>query len=254
MVSPNELLLEIAHCPVVRDLRNHKIDLHDCQEIVAIQTDATFQIPEPWLGQIEHAPVLFVSSNPSIDEHEVFPTVNEQEWADQRIVDFFQNRFTPSSGWVKDGKVLRDDGYSGRKVRFWSSARNRASEILQKERGAVVPGVDFALTEVVHCKSRGELGVDSALRFCPNRYLGKVLEMAAARVLIVYGRVARDAVCRMHEVGRPVVNRLFGPVVLHGASRILVFLPHPSARRGKKTFEPEELDAIHSHLESKSQA
>ena len=253
MANPNKLLLEIARCPVVRGIRDRTVELHEyCQEIVEVQKDATtFQVPEPWVGWIEHAPILFISSNPSIDLHEVFPTDDREEWPDQRIIDFFQNRFSSPKGWVKDGKVLRRDGYSGRKVRFWMSAGRRASEVLQKDLGKVAPGVDFALTEVVHCKSRKEEGVHKARHFCTQRYLARILEVAAAKVLVVYGGVARDSVCSLPEVGPITEQGFLGPLMLHGTSRILIFLPHPSAWRGRKQFEPDELAALHSHLGSK---
>jgi hypothetical protein len=255
MASPNELLLEIACCPVARDIRAGKVDSHECLRIVKTQDGKRpFQVPEPWVGQIEHAPILFISSNPSFDEKEKFPTDNAKDWPSERIVDFFENRFTSRAGWVKNLGVLHHDGIYSKPVRFWVSARARAAEILQKKNKQVAPGVDFALTEVVHCKSKGEIGVNEARDFCSKRYLKRILSVAAARVLVVYGRVAHDAVRGLPQVGGATEQRLLGPLVVHGRSRILVFLPHPNARKVTKGFGADELAALRSHLGSKSQA
>ena len=249
-----QLLLEIAHCRVVKDIRDRKVLSHCCQTIVGVQTEAEYHLPEPWVGEIDHAPILFISSNPSIDTDEVFPNDDESTWPPERIADFFQNRFRSHEGWVKDGRyVLRHNGYSGSWVRFWASARVRASEILQIKKTAVVPGVDFALTEIVHCKSRNEMGVAEAQAFCSDRYLGRILSIAAARILIVYGTRARQAICRHFGLGaEETTARIFGPTEIAGTSRMLVFLPHPSARRANKSFHRDELDALRRYRESKS--
>jgi hypothetical protein len=61
--------------------------------------------------------------------------------------------------------VLADDPA----VRFWSAVKQRAKELLPEE--SVRPGLDYALTEVVRCKSREEVGVAEAAAVCSNRYL-----------------------------------------------------------------------------------
>ena len=49
---------------------------HPCYKIVANQEGDinSFSLPEPWNGDIINAKILFISSNPSIDEEEEFPT------------------------------------------------------------------------------------------------------------------------------------------------------------------------------------
>jgi hypothetical protein len=93
------LLLEIARCPVVEYCLEQPHRSHPCAEIVRSQgaTELTdFQVPEPWSGPISTAPILFVSSNPSIsksfppsDLDEEYPTGSSSSWPDARIVDFF---------------------------------------------------------------------------------------------------------------------------------------------------------------------
>jgi hypothetical protein len=48
-------------------------------------------------------------------------------------------------------------------TRFWFAARARASELLER---SAVAGHDFALTEVVHCKSAAGSGVAEAYPTC----------------------------------------------------------------------------------------
>jgi hypothetical protein len=105
---------------------------------------------------------------------------------------------------------------------------------LQRE---VTPGVDFALTEVVHCKSLKERGVPEALDFCSERYLERVIAIAAANVLIVYGKHAADAIRgRFGSVMLPLEHDL-SIMSVRGIPRMLVFLPHPNRPGPMKTLE-----------------
>jgi hypothetical protein len=226
--------MEIARCPAATEICSGGAPAsHPCNTIVTQQTGVTFQVPEPWSGLIDVAPILFISSNPSIDEFEMYP---DQSWNPERLTDFFQNRFTSSAGWVRSGLyALRQNGsYSDKWVRFWASTRARAREILG--RGAR-PGVDYALTEVVRCKSRNELGVKEAQRFCSSRYLPRTLSVAKARALIVYGVPAKNAI--YDQFGSTILprGRNLGSLSIAGIDRILAFLPHPNERGSKKTLE-----------------
>jgi hypothetical protein len=233
---------------VAEEIRSGRASAHCCRTIVTSQAGTTFLFPEPWVGEIEHAPILFISSNPSIDEQEEFPNDIEKKWTPELTTDFFQNRFGLTADWVKDGKVLRRDGSRGKSVRFWASARSRVSELMQ-EKDKIEPGIDFAITEVVHCKSRRETGVREAQEFCSGRYLKKILDVSVARVLIVYGRVARDVICRY--LGQPKEKMLLDAVDIAGIPRMFVFLPHPNSRGTKKTLEAnlgKDLPRVRAHL------
>jgi hypothetical protein len=154
-----ELLQEITRCPLIQAWFASPQSPNPCAKIIAFQhtihqeTLDQHQVPEPWSGNIQQAPILFLSSNPSIDEQEEYPLLS---WPDQWIEDFFVNRFSGGrKHWVEDGiRDLRLDG-SRRPVRFWIEVRQRAIELLERD---VQPGSDYALTEVVHCKSRNEEG------------------------------------------------------------------------------------------------
>lgn len=184
------------------------------------------QVAEPWSGDIQHAPILFLSSNPSIDES---PSVEEREefplwsWPDEWIEDFFTHRYKGGrKQWIEDGKrYLRLDGSRGKSVSFWSHVRKRAEDLLERD---VDDGVDYALTEVVHCKSRGETGVGEALRECASRYLQRVLELSEAKVIVILGKQAKKAV--REEFSIPD-GSMFGPLEIGKRQRYTVFLPHP---------------------------
>jgi hypothetical protein len=263
----SSLLLEIAKCPVVQFCLEQPARSHPCAEIVRSQdavTLADFQIPEPWSGPITTAPILFISSNPSIsrsdppsDLDEEYPIGSETEWPDARIVDFFEGRFGGGrEEWICKGIFVRrkDGSFATGKhwVRFWASAKARATEALGRP---AVLGHDYALTEIVRCKSRGERGVHAAACHCPDRYLDRTLSVANAGLLICFGNFARDEMQRRYNL--PAGHVLVDPVEIAGRNRYVVFLPHPSrplpAHRPEKkklteALTGDELTALQSLL------
>jgi hypothetical protein len=115
-VDARKLLIEIACCPNVQTCLDSD-EPHPCRSVVAAQNlpRSRHQLPEPWSGRIETAPILFVGSNPSFNPSERFPT---QRWADQTIEAFFMTRFD---------RTLPP-------VRYWSVVRSIARAILGEER------------------------------------------------------------------------------------------------------------------------
>ena len=241
------LLLEIARCPNVRLGRCHE---GPCSAIVSTQTGAAeseHQVPEPWSGSLS-APILFISSNPSIStpcvngDVEAYPTVSA---GDDELVAFFNGRFGDHGAPVIDGRRHRLAGsevrYATQPTRFWTSVRARAKDLLGRE---PVPGVDYALTEVVHCKSTGETGVANASPACIGKYLERVLDLSEAKVLVVLGAHAERAVRDHLRLGAP--DRYYAP----SGSRTfhVCFLPHPNARGVKKGFDDAVIEAVRSSL------
>lgn len=227
------LLLEIARCPVMlRQLAEPRVS-QDCTVVIRAQdppSPADHQLPEPWSGNLAQAPILFVSSNPSISTSERYPRLS---WDESLIDDFFTHRFGRGrEPWVDGGlRALRADGtHEPGWVRFWAGARARASELLGR---AATPGDDYALTEVVHCKSSAEEGVHEAMTYCADRYLARVVAVSGARVLVCLGAVADAAVRRVFHL--PTSGRLHGPVAANGKDCFVAFLPHPNAFQ-PKTF------------------
>jgi len=247
MSMERDLLMEIAQCNEIRACLGENLD-HPCYRIVHsqhLENITNFQLPEPWSGYIGSAPILFISSNPSISQEEIFPT---WEWDNEDIADFFRNRFGGGKQlWIKDGtKSLRKDGGYGQWTRFWAGVKGRARELLERE---PVPGVDYALTELVHCKSRQEEGVQEALDKCTNLYLDKVIEISGARILVGLGGLAREVLAIRY--GLSSCKKVFGPLEIGGRKRLVTFLPHPNAWKDKtflKVLGEEELSTLRQFL------
>lgn len=241
------LLLEITHCPIV-DVCYRESTAHVCSDVVREQSPSPiveFQVPEPWSGDLTSAPMLFLSSNPGINNVEEYPT---RAWSDEEVVDFFANRFGGGKqAWVRDGLYGRrkDGGYAKGWVRFWAAVRARASELLNRD---AIPGVDYALSEVVHCKSNKEAGVQSASTECVPRWLGQVLEASGAGIIICLGQVSANAVRSILSIpsGGRISRTLIG-----GRRRTLLFLPHPNSRQ-KRTiaacFSDNEIADLRAEL------
>jgi hypothetical protein len=117
---------------------------------------------------------------------------------------------------------------------FWRAVKKHADDILGYKS---VPGVDYGLSEVVHCKSRQEVGVTAAMADCTNRYLDRLLEVAAAPTIVVLGSSARTAV--INHYSTPFSEQPpFGSVTkvnLASKPRLVAFMPHPNAHM-KRSF------------------
>lgn len=226
-----DLLHTIAHCPHVQQFFTTP-GSNACCKIVSAQHTTTLdvhQVPEPWSGDIEHAPILFLSSNPSIGENlsnaerEEFPLWS---WSDDWIADYFTHRYKGGrKQWIKNGThyLQRNGSYSRKSVQFWASVRQRAKELLGKD---VDDGVDYALTGVVHGKSRGEIGVPEAFQQCTELYLKPVLALSGAKVIVVLGKHAEKAVREQFPIPD---GSMIGPLHIGNRQRYIVFLPHPNA-------------------------
>ena len=231
MMKPNELLLAITRCPELKTAR--AIGAHPCSKIARVQPQAVYQVPEPWSGHIETAPILFLASNPSIDENEIFPNAS---WGEEDTINYFQRRFDPDAGYVSRRAY--------NKVRFWTGVRARAKEILQRE---AVPGKDFALTELVHCKSRQEQGVSEALSLCSKLWLPAIMEHSGARIIILLGAFARNACAHLWKLDSRQSVQF--DVSIAGRSRAVVILPHPNAYE-RKTVSAHTTEAQLKRLKS----
>lgn len=238
----SELLVEIARCP---ELSLAGTGDHPCREIVSSQgrrPDAR-QVPEPWSGHLASAPILFLTQNPSLSWTEAFPT---SVWSDADIADFFENRFSGGrEEWTRGNRGRQRDGsFSGRAIPLWAYVAGRAAEILDRP---AVPGVDFVLSQVVHCKMEGS-GTDertsavlAATTFCSDRYLNRLLEASAASVVVVLGVRAREAVTRATGALSSESNDVDGPRLVAGRRRVFAWLPLPSSGSGGRKNFPDRL-------------
>lgn len=91
------------------------------------------------------------------------------------------------------------------------------------------PGTDYALTEVVRCKTRREIGVAKSRSTCTDRYLDRTLALAStARLLILYGKHSVEVFNTRYELGiLPDSRYAFANVA--GQMRHIVWLDPPPA-------------------------
>ncbi len=187
---------------------------HPCHKVVMtqktmLQGDENMrQRPEPWIGNLQNSKVLFVSSNPSISDdpdvsiRENFPTFGI---SDDDSANFFINRFDGTSGTPhvtfnfgklanflfrsNDGKYRGKGNSFNKPIETWQGVYERAKEILGE---ACDPTENYALTEVVKCKSKKEEGVKEASTTCIEKWMGKVMDVSPAKLVVIIGAPARN--------------------------------------------------------------
>ena len=216
--SIKDAIIEIARCE----------GKECCEKIRGTQTSEVFQLPDPFNGKIDIAKIMVISSNPSIDEtlEELYPT---DDWSDDEIVDFFYNRFEK---YVKSSEVLnKNREFSKKKVTYWSHINNRVKEIFKlADKNEIIPGEDYCITEVVHCKSKGEEGVTEAVKTCSAAYLKKVVKLSHAKVLVIVGSVAKKTFCEQYNLMKYIDCSLISePENIEEIERLIYFMPAPNA-------------------------
>jgi hypothetical protein len=215
-VSAKTLLIEIARCPNV----GLAYGSHPCRSVVAAQYRrgrTGHHLPEPWTGHIEKAPVLFVGSNPSFSpDDETYPV---EQWSDDKIAAYFT---TP------DRLDLN--------VRYWNVVRSIARSILDREPR---PGYDYALTELVRCKSWNEEGVRQALETCSDLYLERTLQVAKAKVVVALGKVAREGIASYARLRSSEIGLQPGTFAIAGRKRRVLLLGHPSSGQRQTPTDAE---------------
>ena len=214
-----QLALDIARCSelsaAVTDAK------HPCHKISHTQVAVNGkyrQVPEAWVGNLETAKILVVSSNPSISTPEkpgtgeVYPlagfadlTESHPDWADDNValLDFQTQRLnqdrdkpfvTPGAQFLCEDSVYRggDKVNSTKKAQnYWKAAFKQGQDLLGDSFSL---GHDLCLAEIVHCKSKREAGVAKAAPLCSQKYLHRILDSSNARLLVIGGRQAREMV------------------------------------------------------------
>lgn len=207
-----DLALKISSCSNFLDVLDGK--MNECVNVVNWQVDShierpvraevrrsTFHRPEPWAGNLSSAPIMFLSSNPSFDPRENFPTL---DWDDREAADFFVDRFSEriDRGYgaiegtnvaSQDRAILKNGETTGR-VKTWYTLRSRAAVLLEKSIEDTRASNDYVMSEVVHCKSQKEKGVFDALPACVSKWFQPLLEASSAKLVIVSGEPAGRAV------------------------------------------------------------
>jgi len=227
-----KLLFSITQCVNFNKLKHIPNPKHDCNTIVdfqrslGISNPSDFQLPEPWSGAIQDTPILFFSLNPSIYADDFTP---DATWPLPMVGDFFENRFKDRGkySWVNNHKVLKKDGTYGAKVRYFSAMQKQADRLFGR---TTIPGVDYTLSEIVHCKSQRSVGAIKAMPPCVDLFLmGRVSVALNVKVIVLVGRLAVKAF-----KGRVKKIRLFNS---QGRSIIVVSIPHPNSYIGPKSIE-----------------
>jgi hypothetical protein len=200
---------EIQSCTEVHMAFNDT--LHPCNKIVNWQKSVIPDLknlqslhlsaahrPEAWAGNLNDAKILFLGSNPSFSEDEIFPDYKE-EWANEKLRDFGARRFegTEERPFGANEQVdlkLRDRIYlkNGKlnektKVTHWNEIRGNVAAILGRDKEDVTPNKDYVMTELVHCKSRDEVGVPEALSFCTQKFFQSIMSASSAKLVFVLG-------------------------------------------------------------------
>lgn len=252
-----DLKYEITHCPNIYAWFTDPRISNPCCCIIASQglsrertSFDRLQLPEPWQGHLDQARILFLSSNPSID---LGLTDLKPNWSSikEDFRNTYDNSFDQNGGNIIDGRYYRTSGGKCKVQPFWASVKKRAIELLQRD---VEPGVDYALAEVVHCKSLKARGVREAAETCAHLYLKRVIAMSVARLIVVLGRKIPQVVKKELDIAADMSEPwgLWGPAEIVGRRRYIAFLGHPGSG-DPKTFkrcvaDPEKLQELRSFL------
>jgi len=255
------LAIEIARCTNI-DLASGNLS-HPCNTVVSIQPiKSKRQLPEPWYGNIFECKILFISSNPAIDdtkdeEAEVFPTA---DWENERIGDWVINRVqvnsmgsgvsfgipnVPDFLWkCGDGKFRGQGNNRNSPQKTWSGIHSRAVEILGDDAS---PAENYALTEVVHCKSKMAEGVAESAIECSTKWMNRIVALSTSvKVVVLVGAHVRDKYAlekfqvssdfgrKSIELGSPQLlkNNSFVSDLL-GERLLFIYLPHPTSMTTK---------------------
>lgn len=221
----SQLLVEIARCRVADACLDSPESALPCSQVVHAQGTGrdAFHVPEPWSGDIERAPILFVSWNPSWNPDEPFPTSRS---SDNEVMTFFRHRFEHTN----------QDSHT------WREMDGMAKHLLGRD---VKRGVDWVVADIVHCKSRKGRGAFAALEECAGRYLPRVLALAGATAVVGLGRDARSALASHYGV--PPEIGVHSVADEQRPSRVLVLLGAPGAAQRRRLL-PDELSTVESAL------
>lgn len=184
-----------------------------------------YQFPEPWNGDIDNAPIIFIGLNPSFNANEVFPhddsntsapywcspagtniTIGDLSLNQSNNEDFFENRFSSSKykgmPFVEDLRVLLNNNTYSRRVRYWSFLEKVMRYELHNP--CAMMGKDCALLEIVPCKSQKCEGIRAqippknitVLDDFAARFWGRILTTLAQRErkIIVIGKDSSELI------------------------------------------------------------
>jgi len=241
-----DLINEIIDCPNIKyHYNNH---CNDCSKVIKAGNETNiknFQLPEPFSGEIDKAQVLFISSNPSIDltKNEKYPTYN---WKRDDVIDFFYNRFIK---YIPDGlRSLKWDGTYSNAIKYETEIKSQANDYFRfiNSNRVAIPGKDYCLTEIVHCKSQKRIGVNTAVKNC-FRYLKKVIKISIAPLLVIVGKDAKELFCKEYGFEKYLNKKLSKPEDIEGIQRLIYFMSAPGGKEPRKidkALSTDELETL----------
>ena len=230
------LAVRIATCPIV-DICLHDDGLaHRCSRVVRQNNptkDTPRAVPEPWYGHLGQAPILFISSNPGGGHPKALADPDDPETILSRAEDAF------------DGLAVEAMGS------YWQAVYSLAGQLVGVTSSTFRPGLDYAITEVVHCGSAGEQEGDvaHAVHECAPRYTPMLLRLAAAHVIVLVGAIARDWFTNHLPLPHPINFGEAREQMVEGRRRLVLSIPHPSAHDGaRKGLSEEQVEAVQAFL------
>jgi hypothetical protein len=273
------LLLNIAMCRDFKNFASGQNPAEHCAKILNLQKNIhvkDYHLPEPWSGDLEGSRILFVSSNPSIDEHEISPTFSWRENPD-KILEYFVHRFDEEYGWtynLRAKKRLADGSEGlGNQVKYWVYIKGWMDFILRNNYQSFEMGRDYVITEIVHCKSQKEIGVNNkSISACTTKYLDKIIELFSKnacknnnKIIVSLGAKATSIINQRYNLSldwhhaldkvHPRATTNYFEDVYQNAGqtikRLWIAIPH-SNYRGKRSIEDclhkEEMKVIWTYL------
>jgi hypothetical protein len=249
-----DLFSDITNCDNIKQVYNCT-DGCICDEIIRYQKTSynDFQIPEPWTGNLDEADVLFISSlNPGYDKNENYPSY---KWGQNEIMNFFENRFNNRRYTSKEFKPLDKTGENLKMPHYWSEVQNILELITGTNQGLGYKR--YAMTEIVHCKSKKWTCFKKSGRAiqkeCENKFLKRILDITNASVIICFGSEAKDYFwSRFKNIYQE--NSNFIETVWNDKKRIIVFLGQPGSSQPRMDIIKKELEKIKEYIPVKLRA
>lgn len=211
-----------------------------CNPLYRSQSCSTlqdFQIPEPWNGDIINAPILFVGLNPGFTKDELYPKVGNTYWSQSngaidiaKVEDFFENRFNGFYVKHSNGRrfrimttSLQEKIIRGRT--FWGYIKSVADKILNTSNSN--PGVDFAITEIVHCKSKNIACIPAkCYEECLNKHFDNILSIAQnLKFIVIIGQPARERISKHLGIASPDKYQWYN-IKIYNRSIQIIFVDH----------------------------
>jgi uracil-DNA glycosylase len=248
-----DLLLKIARCDNFSAYKKDTKINSSCKEILSCQSaklTVDRQLPVPWVGDIEKAPIIFISSNPALKENEC---VALDSWPDKDIIDIHVNAFEPNTNihWTKDGNKIRKyplDPEDYLNVPFWTYIWKTTGEILGIDAQKVIPGRSSVLSEIVHCKSNNQFGVNGAKKVCMDKYLEPMLYLSSASIIVLLGAHSTEIISERYGLNIILATKIHSTEThiaereIAGRRRLIVALPHNNyhGKKGLTWLKPNE--------------